>query len=126
MAHEELEQTRVYVEASEFADLVWDDVTRWRDFARDTLGKQFVRAADSVSANIAESYGRYHFSDRINFLYYSRGSLYECKHWVSRAHSRQLYDQATFQQRITVLQNLAISLNAYIKDKRAMRTSYKK
>jgi four helix bundle protein len=126
MAHEELEETRVYVEASEFADLVWDDVAHWPDFARDTVGRQFVRAADSVSANIAESYGRYHFSDRINFLYYSRGSLYECKHWVTRAHCRHLYDQAAFQRRIASLQGLAISLNAYIKDKRAMRTTYKK
>lgn len=126
MAHEELEETRVYVQASEFADLVWEDVTRWPDFARDTVGKQFVRAADSVSANIAESYGRYHFSDRVNFLYYSRGSLYECKHWVTRAYGRHLYDRANFQRRLAFLQSLAISLNAYIKDKREMRTSYKK
>lgn len=124
MAHEELEQTRVYVQASEFADSVWDDVVRWRELARDTLGKQLARAADSVGANIAESYGRYHWSDRLNFLYYARGSLYECKHWVTRACARHLYDQVTFQQRLTCLEALAISLNGYIKDKRTMRTNY--
>jgi four helix bundle protein len=126
MAHEELEQTRVYVQASEFADFVWEDVLHWRELARDTVGKQFARAADSIGANIAESYGRYHWSDRLNFLYYARGSLYECKHWIARAYTRHFYDQVTFEQRIACLQHLAVSLNAYIKDKRAMRTSYSK
>ncbi len=125
MAHEELEQTRVYIQASEFADLVWNEVAQWHEFARDTLGKQFVRAADSIGANIAESYGRYHFSDKLNFLYYARGSLYECKHWLTRAHNRHLYDDQTFNARLACLQGLAVSLNAYIKDKREIRTSYK-
>ncbi len=75
MAYEELEKTRVYVEAAEFADLIWEDVMQWGEFARDTIGKQFVRAADSIGANTAESYGRYHWSDKLNFLYYARGSL---------------------------------------------------
>jgi four helix bundle protein len=57
MAHEELEQTRVYVQASEFADSIWNDVLQWRELARDTVGKQFARAADSIGSNIAESYG---------------------------------------------------------------------
>lgn len=126
MAYQELEDTRVYVEACEFADFIWDDVMRWGDFARDTVGKQFVRAADSVGANIAEGYGRYHWSDKLNFLYYSRGSLYECKHWLGRSLRRRLIDQATHDDRLTRLQNLAVSMNAYIKDKRHMRSEYKK
>ena len=35
------------------------------------------RSALSVSGNIAEAFGRYHVSDKINFYYYSRGSLAE-------------------------------------------------
>lgn len=99
---------------------------QWGEFARDTLGKQFVRAADSVGANIAEGYGRYHWSDKLNFLYYARGSLYECKHWLGRSLRRRLIDQATFDDRLTRLQNLAVSMNSYIKDKRQMRNEYKK
>lgn len=56
MTHEELEKTRVYVETSEFSDLIWDEVMKWQGFASDTVGKQFVRAADSIGANIAERY----------------------------------------------------------------------
>src|SRR5436309_2805019 len=108
MAYEELEKTRIYVGASEFADLIWDDVVKWSDFARDTMGKQFVRAADSIGANIAESYGRYHWADKLNFLYYGRGSLYECKHWLGRGLHRRLYEQAVYDKRLSRLQTLAV------------------
>lgn len=126
MAHEELEKTRVYVEAAEFSDLIWDEVMKWRDFASDTVGKQFVRAADSIGANIAESYGRYHWSDKLNFLYYARGSLYECEHWPGRSVRRQLLSQEMHDAHLARLQNLAVAMNAYIKDKRKMRGVYGK
>jgi len=38
---------------------------------------QLRRAALSISSNIAETYGRYHISDKINFYYFSRGSVTE-------------------------------------------------
>jgi len=88
--YQELEEIEVYQLAVALADRIWEIVSSWSHFARDTLGKQMVRAADSIAANIAESYGRYHYGDKLNFLYYSRGSLYETKHWVGRSHSRGL------------------------------------
>lgn len=125
MAHLALEQTRVYLDAVEFAELIWNNVATWNQFARDTMGKQLVRAADSIGANIAESYGRYHFSERINFLYYARGSLHESKYWITLAERRKLYTPELAQERMNRLDNLALELNAYIKDKRNMRQSYK-
>jgi len=41
------------------SNYVWDIVIEWKLFAQRTVGEQFVRAADSVSANIAEGFGRY-------------------------------------------------------------------
>ena len=41
------------------------------------LSDQLKRAAISVTANIAEGYGRYHFKENIQFLRMSHGSLYE-------------------------------------------------
>jgi len=38
---------------------------------------QIRRAALSISANIAEAYGRKHILDKINFYYHARGSLTE-------------------------------------------------
>ena len=43
------------------------------------ITSQLRRAVVSIAVNIAEGYGRYHFKDRILFLYNSRGSLFEVK-----------------------------------------------
>ena len=62
----------------------------WSPFARDTVGQQLVKAADSIGANIAESAGRFHPNDVIRFLYYARGSLRETRFWLKRAIHRHL------------------------------------
>ena len=61
----------VYQLAMELAEDVWNIVIKWDYFSRDTVGKQWVEAADSIGANISEGFGRYHFKDSKNFLYYS-------------------------------------------------------
>jgi len=38
---------------------------------------QIRRSALSISANIAEAFGRNHTADKINFYYYARGSITE-------------------------------------------------
>jgi len=43
------------------------------------LTDQLIRASRSITNNIAEGYGRFHFQENIQFLRQSRGSLYECK-----------------------------------------------
>ena len=49
------ENLRVYNLAEEIADQVWEVVLRWDHFAKDTVGKQLVRSADSIGANLAGS-----------------------------------------------------------------------
>ena len=46
------------------------------------LTSQLRRAALSISANIAEAYGRNHTLDKINFYYYSRGSVTETQNHI--------------------------------------------
>ncbi len=41
------------------------------------LTSQIRRSALSISANIAEAFGRHHIKEKINFYYFSRGSLIE-------------------------------------------------
>jgi four helix bundle protein len=56
-----LEDLEVYNLAEQFGDQVWFMVAKREFFAKDTVGKQFVRAADSIAANIAQGFARYHY-----------------------------------------------------------------
>ena len=79
MARSNFENLKVYQMAEQLADCVWDIVGHWDNFARDTVGKQLVRAADSIGANIAEGNGRWSYRDNQRFVRIARGSLYETK-----------------------------------------------
>ena len=77
-----LQDIGAYRIAFELANEVWCVVIRWEWFAKDTIGKQLMRSADSISANLAEGFGRYHKWDKIQFYRYSFGSLRECEDWI--------------------------------------------
>ncbi len=110
-----LEELNVYNLAMELGERIWDIVKGWDYYARDTLGKQLIRAIDSVAANLSEGFGRYHFKEAINFGYYSRGSLYETKTWLTKAHNRALIGDDDYQDFLKVINNLGVKLNNYIK-----------
>ncbi len=102
----------IYKMAEELADKIWYICIEWDYFARDTIGKQMVQAADSISSNLAEGHGRFHFKDRLNFCYFARGSLEETKGWFSKAERRGLIQiqNSGIKQLIEVLPK---KLNAY-------------
>jgi len=108
------ESLRVYQLSEKLADEIWKIVAAWDYLAKDTVGKQLIRAADSIGANIAEGTGRGSYKDNRRFVAIARGSLHEVRHWLRRAHSRQLLSEA--QTRVTgpILQELAPKLNAYL------------
>lgn len=96
-------------------NFVWEIVTKWDYFAKDTVGKQFVRAIDSVSANIAEGFGRYGKKDKIKFYRYAFGSIKESLDWNEKAKARKLISQDQYQEILKKLQQLPIELNQLIK-----------
>ncbi|MCO6359748.1 four helix bundle protein [Roseivirga pacifica] len=110
-----LEELNIYKSADEISDTIWSIVETWDYYKKDTLGKQLVRAADSISANIAEGYGRFFFKENRNFCYYSRGSLLETKNWLGKAFRRKMISNETYNSLITDLDSLHKSLNGYIK-----------
>lgn len=89
-------------------------VSDWDFFAKDTIGKQLVRSADSVAANLSEGFGRFFCKETRQFGYYARGSLYETKTWLTKAHNRGLLAKDNFQSFLEAIDTIGIKLNNYI------------
>lgn len=117
----ELEDLRILQTAQEIADSLWSRIVKWDDFSKDTVGKQLAPAADSIGANIAEAFGRFHYGQKIEFLYYARGSLFETKYWLNRVMRRSLMPVDEIQRHSRELTSLARGLNAFVKDLRAQQ-----
>lgn len=115
MANSEFQNLRVYQLAENLADEIWDVVDGWNSFAKDTVGKQIVRAADSIGANIAEGSGRGSFQDNRRFVRIARGSLKETQHFLRRAWKRKLLSAAQIKALKPLTDELAPKLNAYLK-----------
>jgi four helix bundle protein len=115
MGAKSFEELRVYQQAEDLADIVWDIVLGWRVLARDTVGKQMIRSADSIGANIAEGHGRGSYNDNRRLVRISRGSLYETRHWLRRAFRRKLLSEEQTQKLKKIVDNLGPQLNAYLK-----------
>ena len=114
MAKTNFESLRVYQLSERLADDIWLIVMRWQVFARDTVGKQLVKAADSIGANIAEGTGRGTFVDNRRFVRIARGLLNETQHWLRRAYKRQLLNDQEIQAIKPIVDELAPKLNAYL------------
>lgn len=115
MASESFENLRVYQAAEQLSDAVWEIVSSWDGFARDTVGKQLVRASDSIGANIAEGCGRGSYADNKRFVTIGRGSLYETRHFLRRAHRRKLLSPLQIKELQKIIKTLPPMLNAYLK-----------
>jgi four helix bundle protein len=115
MTRTHFETLRVYQLSETLADTIWRIVEKWRPFARDTVGKQIVRAADSIGANIAEGTGKGMLPDHRRYVRVARGSLYETKHWLRRAYTRKLLTAAQVESLKTTLDELTRVLNGYLR-----------
>jgi len=115
VARSDFENLRVYHLAEHLADEIWDIVVGWETFAKNTIGGQMIRAADSVGANIAEGAGRGSFQDNRRFVRIARGSLQEAQHHLRRAYKRKLLIEEQVARLKPILDELAPTLNAYLK-----------
>jgi four helix bundle protein len=115
VARSDFENLQVYRLAEKLADSMWRLVAGWNAFDKHTFGKQLVRAADSIGANIAEGAGRGSYQDNRRFVRIARGSLYETKHWLRRAYVRELISAQAVGDLRPLLDELAPRLNAYLR-----------
>ena len=118
-----VEDLDVYQMAEELSDIIWNICIKWDYFAKNTIGKQLVRAVDSICANLAEGHGRFHFKDRLNFCYYARGSLEETKAWLSKAIRRNLISSGIDEIK-QLIEILPKKLNAYINSIKKAHNEY--
>ena len=121
----ELEDLKILQIAEGIADAVWKRVVEWEDFAKDVVGKQMAKAMDSIGANIAESYGRFNYGEKLQFLYYSRGSLFEAKYWLNRALVRGLMSAEDVKTYATRLSDVARQLNTFANSLKSQRKDSK-
>lgn len=110
----ELKNLRVYNISMEFGEKIWNIVLKWNYLAVDTIGKQMIKASDSIAANISEGFGRYHIKEIRHFCYISRGSLFESKTWITKAYNRNLINSTLYNELSKDLKDLGIKLNNYI------------
>jgi four helix bundle protein len=96
-------------------EIVWDSVSRWDYFAKDTVGKQIVRSTDSIAANLSEGFGRFHYKENKKFCFYSRGSAQETQTWIEKAVRRKLMEESAARDLYLRLDTFKKRLNGYIR-----------
>jgi len=104
----------VYKLAEKLSDQVWNDFDNWSSKVRNTLGYQIIRSSDSISANLAEGYGRYSSADKKKFYYYSRGSFEETKTWLRKLYKREIISNTVMQKYKLIIDELGPKLNGFI------------
>ena len=110
-----LEELEVYRLSMDLGEKIWEIVINWNFFLKDTMGKQLVRAADSVAANLSEGFGRFFYKENKQLSYYSRGSLFETKTWLTKAKNRKLISENQFEIFTKDIDLIGKKLNSYIK-----------
>ncbi len=94
---------------------VYKIVDKFPDTEKYGLISQLIRSCNSIGANIAESCGRFHYKDRINFLYHSRGSLFETEHHLIISNRLGFLSDSELNRLVSVVKDLGIKLNNFIK-----------
>ena len=104
-----------YKTAFVLSNYVWNIVIKWDYFNKTTIGRQYVDAVDSSSANIAEGFGRYSKKDKIHFYRISYGSTLESLDWTQKVKVRNLLKAEEYQYILEQLKKLQIEIHQLIK-----------
>lgn len=110
-----LKDLEVYQLARELSRLGWEIYEKLDWQTKKINGDQFIESTDSVGANIAEGYGRFHFLDKIKFYYNARGSFLECnEHWVELLYERKKISEDIYRKYKEVANKFFLKLNNFI------------
>jgi len=108
----DLEVYQLARQLSRAAWFVYENLT-WQD--KKIMGDQFIESIDSVGANIAEGYRRFHYLDKIKFYYTSRASLSEaCNHWLDLLVERGKVTNVSACTILVITEKLSLKLSNFI------------
>jgi four helix bundle protein len=116
--YKSFEDMPVWQEAFSLADTIYDLVESFPKTELYSLTDQLKRASLSISANIAESFGRQHTLEKINFYYYARGSLSETKNHLLFALKRDFISMEEYSKLEQKINSIYLNLNSIIKSLR--------
>jgi four helix bundle protein len=106
----------VYQLARKLSVIGWDIYSKMNFEDKKLMGDQFIRSTDSVGANIAEGYSRFHYLDKVRFYYNARASQSESTdHWAELLFERKRISQQTLEEYKSISKDLQIKLNNFIK-----------
>lgn len=111
----DFDDLEVYQLSMDLACWIYELTARLPESERYNLVSQLRRAATSVSANIAEGFGRYHYKENMQFCRMARGSLSETKSHLMLCVRLKLIDQPAYDEFTVRYRNLSVKLNNYIK-----------
>ena len=89
-----------------------------KQFPKDELFgvvSQLRRASSSVSANIAEGFGRYHYKDRQRFYYHARGSVVEVQNFLFLSRDLQFIDVGVYGEMMSKTMEVKKLINGLIR-----------
>ena len=91
---------------------------------RYNLADQMRRSAASVTLNIAEGYGRYHYLDSLRFYYIARGSLTETLSALVSCQAVGYLDETELSRLRQMVSSALRTLNGYIRYVRKQRQGH--
>lgn len=110
-----LDRLEVFQLSKKLSKIAWKIFENLDWKIKKIIGDQFIESTDSTGANIAEGYGRFHYLDRIKFLYNARGSLLESKYWFDLLIDRKIITQSELKSEyIRIYNELIPKLNGLI------------
>jgi len=104
----------VYKLSRSFRNKIFDLIKKFPPEEKFSLTNQLLRSSRSITANIAEGYGRFHYNDNIRFCRLARGSLYETLEHLTIAFDCNYIDENLFLELEKEIKVILRKLNGYI------------
>jgi four helix bundle protein len=109
------ESLKVWEEAQVLRKEISRLVKGFPDKEKYRLSDQMIRASRSITANIAEGHGRYHYQENIQFCRQAKGSLFELLDHITVAVDEKYIEKKEFKKlRIKIFLVIRL-LNGYVK-----------